>query len=40
MPEVEAAGRQHRVQDIRDLPVHFFCSITESFAKFNYSRIR
>ncbi len=31
MPEVKAAGRQHCVQGIRDVPIHFSCSITESF---------
>ncbi len=40
MPEVKAAGRQHRVQDIRDDPVHFSCSITESFSSHGQGFIR
>lgn len=40
MPEVKATGRQHRVQDIRDVPVHCFCSITESFSGHGQSFFR
>ena len=40
MPEVKSTGGQHRLQDIRDVPVHFSCSITESFSSHGQGSIR